>query len=47
MTNPEFLRNQEIPDKLLKAYEQIKLDLFKNFYLFIWSFIDEEPFFEV
>ena len=32
---PEFWRNQEIPEKFWKIYEQVKLDLFQNFYLFL------------
>ena len=35
---PEFLRNQEIPEKFWKTYEQVKLDLFVIF-LFIRDFI--------
>ena len=36
---PEFWRNQEIPEKLWKTYEQVKLDLFHIFFLFIPDFI--------
>ena len=32
---PEFWRNLEILEKFLKIYEQVKLDLFQNFYLFL------------
>ena len=28
---PEFWRNQEIPEKFWKRYEQVKSNLFKNF----------------
>ena len=35
---PEFWRNQEIPEKFWKTYEQVKLDLFQIF-LFIPDFI--------
>jgi hypothetical protein len=31
---PEFWRNQEIPEKFWKTYEQVKLDLFQ---IFIYS----------
>ena len=36
---PECWRNQEIPEKFLKTYEQVKLDLFQIFFLFIPGFI--------
>ena len=29
---PEFWRNQEIPEKFWKKYEQVKLDLFQIFF---------------
>ena len=35
---PEFWRNQEIPEKFWKTYEQVKLDIFQIF-LFIPDFI--------
>ena len=36
---PEFWRNQEIPEKFWKTYEQVKLDLFQIFfYLFLIFF---------
>ena len=36
---PEFWRNQEIPEKFWKTYEQVKLDLFPIFYLFLILFL--------
>ena len=39
---PEFWRNQEIPEKFWKIYEQVKLDLFQNFYLFLIVFLIPE-----
>ena len=36
---PEFWRNQEIPEKFWKIYEQVKLDLFLNIYLFLIVFL--------
>ena len=32
---PEFWRNQEIPEKFWKTYEQVKLDLFHIYHLFL------------
>ena len=32
---PEFWRNQEIPEKFWKRYEQVKPDLFQKHYLFL------------
>ena len=29
---PEFWRNQEIPEKFWKRYEQVKPDFFQNFF---------------
>ena len=34
----EFSRNQEIPEKFWKIYDQVKRDLFQNFYLFLIVF---------
>ena len=34
---PKFWRNQEIPEKFWKRYEQVESDLFQNFYICIWS----------
>ena len=39
---PEFWRNQEIPEKFWKTYEQVKLDLFQNFYWFLILFLIPE-----
>ena len=39
---PELWRNQEIPEKFWKIYEQVKLDLFQNFYLFLIVFLIPE-----
>ena len=39
---PEFWRNQEIPEKFWKIYEQVKLDLFQDFYLFRIVFLIPE-----
>ena len=39
---PEFWRNQEIPEKFWKTYEQVKLDLFQIFYLFLILFLIPE-----
>ena len=36
---PDFWRNQEISEKFWKIYEQVKLDLFQNFYLFLIIFL--------
>ena len=40
--NPEFWRNQEIPEKFWKTYEQVKLDLFLNLFLFLILFLVPE-----
>ena len=37
--NPRFWRNQEIPEKIWTTYEQVKLDLFQIFYLFLILFL--------
>ena len=39
---PEFWRNQEIPEKFWKTYEQVKLDLFQIYYLFLILFLIPE-----
>ena len=39
---PEFWKNQEIPEKFWKTYEQVKLDLFQIFYLFLILFFFPE-----
>ena len=39
---PEFWRNQEIPEKFRKTYEQAKRDLFQIFYLFLILFLIPE-----
>ena len=37
---PELWRNQEIPEKFWKTYEQVKLDLFQIFFnLFLILFL--------
>ena len=36
---PEFWRNREIPEKFWKTYEQVKLDLFQIYYLFLILFL--------
>ena len=36
---PEFWRNQEIPEKFWKRYEQVKLDLLHNFHSFLILFL--------
>ena len=41
---PEFWRNLEIPEKLWKTYEQVKMDLFQIFNLFLISFLIPEFF---
>ena len=39
---PEFWRNQDIPEKFWKTYDQVKLDLFQDFYLFLILFLVPE-----
>ena len=40
---PEFGRNQEIPEKFWKTYDQVKLDMLKIFfYLFLILFFIPE-----
>ena len=38
----DFWRNQEIPKEFWKSYEQVKTDLFQNFYLFLILFLIPE-----
>ena len=39
---PEFWRNQKIPKKFLKKYEQVNQDLFQIYYLFPILFLIPE-----